>query len=281
MIDAALALGAILLTAFVILEAGRRNGIVDFGLLARRSFGGAVLLNIFFRLGLLANGYLTPQFLGQLQAYRPLELNRVLIATTVVQLAAFPAAYVLIRHVSPRLTIFVGLALFATAVLLSADATVLSAADQFLVGQALLGAAPALFVVPLLVIGTASVKPAEGASASTFFNGSRSLGQQLGTATLATLIRHREQFHSAVLTEKVTAAAAGGRLDGLRAVVGRVIADPVRQAAAATATLAGQVRAQAFALAYNDAFLALGLTLCVGAVLTLALPPTPIRRPPA
>ena len=170
---------AVLLTAFVIIEVRRQNGIVDFSLLGRRSFGAAVLLNIFFRLGLLATGYLTPQFLGQLQAYRPLEINRVLGVVTLVQLLAFPLAYLLIRRISPRLTVFVGLALFAAAGFLSTPTTTLSAADQFLLSQALLGVAPALFIVPLLVIGTQSVKPAEGGSASTFFNGSRSLCQQL------------------------------------------------------------------------------------------------------
>ncbi len=279
MITAALVASAVLLGVFVVLEFGRKNPIVDFSLLTRRSFGAAVLLNVFFRLGLLATGYLTPQFLGQLQAYRPLEMNRVLLVVTLVQLAAFPAAYGLIRHLSARLTVFIGLALFALAAFLSTPATSLTAADQFLVSQALLGAAPALFIVPLLVIGTQSVKPAEGGSASTFFNGSRSVGQQLGAALLATLIRHREGFHSAVLTEKVTAAAGGGRVDALRGLYGQVIADPARQAAAATATLAGQVRVQAFALAYEDAFLLLAAVLCVGAALTIALPPTPALRP--
>ncbi len=276
MIDAALIASALLLGVFLILEVGRKNGIVDFSLLARRSIGAAVLLNLFFRLGLLATSYLTPQFLGQLQGFRPLETNRVLVAVTLVQLAAFPLAYWLIHRLSPRVTVFLGLALFALAGALSAPLTTLSAADQFLVSQALLGAAPALFIVPLLVIGTQSVKPAEGGSASTFFNGSRSIGQQMGTAMLSTLIRHREDFHSAVLTEKVSAAAAAGsgRLDGLAAIYGRVIADPARQAAAATAAVAGQVRNQAFTLAYEDAYLLLATLLCVGAALTLALPPS-------
>ena len=66
-----------------------------------------------------------------------------------------------------------------------------------------------------------------------------------------------------------------GRLDALRGLYGHVIADPARQSAAAAASLAGQVRAQAFALAYGDAFLMLAGALCLGAVLTLALPPTP------
>jgi DHA2 family multidrug resistance protein len=280
MITTSLIVSAGMLGVFVVLEFGRKNPIVDFSLLTRRSFGAAVLLNVFFRLGLLATGYLTPQFLGQLQAYRPLEMNRVLLIVALVQLAAFPAAYGLIRHLSARLTVFIGLALFALAAFLSTPATSLTAADQFLVSQALLGAAPALFIVPLLVIGTQSVKPAEGGSASTFFNGSRSVGQQLGTALLATLIRHREGFHSAVLTEKVTSAAAAGsgRIDALRGLYSHVIADPARQAAAATAALAGQVRAQAFALAYEDAFLLLAIVLCVGAAFTLALPPTPTPR---
>ncbi len=266
---------AALLTTFVILEFGRHDGIVDFDLLRRRSFGAAVGLNVFFRIGLLTSSYLAPQFLGQLQGYRPLETGQVLMITTLVQLAAFPATYWLIKHVAPRVPVFIGLAMFGLAGFLQTQATSIAAADQFLLSQALLGAAPAFFVVPLLVIGTREVKPTEGQSASTFFNGSRSLGQQLGTALLATLIRHREQFHSAILTEKITAASADGRIAALRVGLGRAIFDPARQAAAATASLAGQVRAQAFVMAYDDAFLWMAGVLCLGALLTLALPPTP------
>ena len=176
-------------------------------------------------------------------------------------------------HVAPRVPIFVGLMLFAAGALLTSQTTILNSADQFALSEALLGAAPALFVVPLLVIGTRDVKPSEGQSASTFFNGSRSIGQLLGTAILATMIRDREQFHSAVLTEHL--AGAGTRIDALRGVFGHVIADVGRASAAATASLAGQVRQQAFVLAYNDAFLLMAMVLGLGAVLTLLLPPHP------
>jgi DHA2 family multidrug resistance protein len=273
LIGAGLSLGA-----FIIIEWGRHDGIVDFDLMGRRSFGAAVMLNVFFRFGLLTTSYLAPQFLGQIQGYRPLEVGHVLIVTTAVQLLSFPLAYWLVRRVAPRAPLFIGLMLFAAAGFLSTPATGLSAGEQFLLSQALLGAAPALFIVPLLVIGTQDVKPTEGPSASTFFNGSRSIGQQLGAAFLATLIRHREQFHSVVLNESVTAVSGGGRIESLKPALARVLFDPGRQTAAATAALAGQVRGQAFVLAYEDAFLAVAVILCVGALLTIALPPTPPHR---
>jgi DHA2 family multidrug resistance protein len=124
-----------LLLAFLIVDFGRPGAIIDFGLLARRSFGAGVLLNVFFRIGLLETGYVLPQFLGQIQAYRPLQIGDVLMTTSLTQLVAFPASYWLIRIVAPRLPVFLGLALFASGAALDSFSTSLSAADQFLASQ--------------------------------------------------------------------------------------------------------------------------------------------------
>ena len=272
-----LAGGLALLVLFLVLEAGRTDGLVDFRLLGRRSFGAAALLNLVFRFGLLDGGYVLPGFLGQVQGYRPLQVGGLLAVTTCVQALMFAGTYALVRLAPPRAPALLGLALFGAAGLVDGFSTGLSAADQFTLTQALLGAAAPLFVVPLLLIGTRDVKPTEGASASTFFNGGRSLATQLGTAGLATLIRYREGFHSASLTERISQGLLqdNGRLDALAAAFARTDPDLARQAAKATATLAAQVRGQAYVLAYNDAFLVIGAVLGTGALLTFLLPPAP------
>ncbi len=272
---------AVLICGFVLVEYGRpnppKNRIIDFSLLRRRSFAGAIVLNMLFRMALLNTSYLAPQFLGQFQGYRALETGNVLVTVALVQLVAFPATYWMMRHIALRVPIFIGLVLFALGAAVTSQATTMSSADQFALAEVLLGTAPALFVVPLLVIGTRDVKPSDGQSASTFFNGSRSIGQLLGTAILATMIRDREQFHSAVLTERMASAAT--RIDALRGTFGHVIADFGRASAAATASMAAQVRQQAFVLAYNDVFVFMALVLGASAVLTLLLPPhAPIKR---
>lgn len=249
--------GVALIGAFIALEWGRHDGIVDFALLRRRSFAAAIGLNIAFRLALLVSGTLDPQFLALFRAYRPLELVPAMGLATLVQIAGFPLAYWLLRHVPPRAAVASGLAAFAAApLLLLAGADSAWAGDQFLIAQALLGLAAPLFVVPLLVIGTREVKPAEGASASTFFNGSRALAQQAGTAILTTLIRTREQVHAGLLGETITPlrVALGGH-------------------APATGALVGRIRAEAFAMAYDDAFVALGAVLALATLFALALPP--------
>ena len=276
MITVAALVAAGLLIGFLILDLGREGAIVDFRVIGRRSFGAAVVLNILFRFGLLETGYVLPQFLGQIQGYRPAQIGDVLLVTSLAQALAFPLSYGLMRLASPRLPIFVGLVMFAAGGLFDASSTSLTASEQFWLSQIVLGAAPALFVAPLLVIGTKEIRPTEGASASTFFNGSRSLGQQLGTALLATLIRYRESFHSAALTAQIGTAdgRTADRLGQLQGALGRFETDTARQAAEATAVLANQVRLQAFVLTYNDAFLAIAAVMSVSALFTLLLPPS-------
>lgn len=276
MITVAVLVAAGLLIGFLIVDFGREGAVIDFRVIGRRSFGAAVVLNILFRFGLLETGYVLPQFLGQIQGYRPAQIGDVLLVTSLAQVLAFPLSYGLMRLASPRLPVFVGLIMFAAGGLFDASSTSLTASEQFWLSQIVLGAAPALFVAPLLVIGTKEIRPTEGASASTFFNGSRSLGQQLGTAFLATLIRYRENFHSAALTAQIGTAEGRTteRLGQLQGILGRFDTDPARQTAEAIAVLANQVRLQAFVLTYNDAFLAIAAVMCAGAVLTLLLPPS-------
>ena len=62
----------------------------------------------------------------------------------------------------------------------------------------------ALVLTPFSTITTAGIAPSEAAAASGLSNMLRNLGGAVGTATLATVLTKREQFHSNVIGQSVT-----------------------------------------------------------------------------
>ena len=62
----------------------------------------------------------------------------------------------------------------------------------------------ALVLTPFSTITTAGIAPTEAGAASGLSNMLRNLGGAVGTATLATVLTKREQFHSNVIGQSVT-----------------------------------------------------------------------------
>ena len=98
----------------------------------------------------------------------------------------------------------------------------------------------------------------------------RNLGGSVGIATLATLLTNREHLHSARIGEAVNLyePATQARLDALAQNFSAKGFDPVAAQDMALKALDNVVRRESFVMAYNDAFLILGIALvsCVAIV---------------
>ncbi|RZI93530.1 MAG: hypothetical protein EOP39_31340 [Rubrivivax sp.] len=100
-------------------------------------------------------------------------------------------------------------------------------------------------------------------SASGMFNMMRNLGGSVGIATLATLLTNREHLHSARIGESVSLyePATQARLDALTQTFASKGFDPATAQDMAMKALDNVVRRDSFVMAYNDAFLILGIAL--------------------
>jgi DHA2 family multidrug resistance protein len=85
----------------------------------------------------------------------------------------------------------------------------------------------------------------------------------VGIATLATLLTNREQFHSARIGESVSLydTVTQSRLDALAQDFVARGADAAAAAEMALRALDRVLRRESFVMAYNDAFLVLGVSL--------------------
>ncbi len=262
------ALALVFVTLFVWHELRTEAPLVDLGLLRWPDFGLAVLCNSLFRVGLLAAAMIIPAFLVTIHNHRPLEVGTALLWVGLPQLLLAPLVLALARQIDERPIMIFGLLLFATGVLMNAGVTSQYQETQFLLSQIVQGMAQPFVQVPIMVIATSRIGPREAPSANALFNTIRALSTTIGAGLIATLFTKREQFHSARLTETVTALSSGlpDRLGALRPFLGD---------AAALATVAGQLRAQATTMAYADVLIAIGVTLLMAIAIVCLIPPPP------
>ena len=238
-----------------------------------------------FRFVLLAIALLLPAVLGITQHYRPLETGGVLLWLIPPLIIMGMVAARLMRRFDNRLVFATGFAIVAVACLLNAQLTSAWAADNFFVSQIVIGSGLALAFVALVgsivqnVFDTnALANPINVLTMSSFIHCVRLFGGEVGTAIMQRLISVREQFHSNMiglhvdggnwLTSERLAAIAHGLFPNS--------AGSEEAQARAALIVGGQVKIQAYTLAYSDAYLAIALVAALAIFLIACLKPMKI-----
>ena len=106
----------------------------------------------------------------------------------------------------------------------------------------------------------------------------RNLGGSVGIAILSTVVTRREQFHDERIGESVTAfsLAAQGRLESIQAQFVARGFDPATAMNQAYGVVKRTVRRDANIMAFNDAFLIVGISLLIGGMMVwLCKKPSP------
>ena len=267
--------------ASLILMALRPRPLLDLTLLARRSFGWAILGALMFRFGLLVCGFVMPQVLTRLQGFRDTQIAGATLWQIAAHLLAFPLAWWIMRRGWHRVVLASGLLCFAWSAGLSAFMSPDWQAADFRLIVLLAGAGQGLFLTATICFATAGIGPAQGATAAVLFNLGRSIGAAAATAVVGNVVSVREKFHSSVLVEAIGdgAQATLERLAQLAQALQPLSPDAAAVQAQATASLAASVAQQSFVLAYNDTFLVIAILLAVAARLATLLPALPAEAP--
>jgi DHA2 family multidrug resistance protein len=267
-------IGAVLLLAFIYLESHRENPLVRLGVAFYPSFGLACLINMLFRAALLDNAVVTPRFLASQQSYKNLETSSIFLLPAIAQTLMYVAMPIILRFAKQKFLVGLGFALLAVGAFCDSDNTSLSAADQFLISQLIIGLAPPVFLVSLLSLGTRDVKPQDGRSAGIFWNYSIIFGT-LGSATMSSyIIRMREYYHSNRLNDYLN----GGRtitadhIDGVAGSLGSRLTDDNTANVIAVASTAQATAQQALLLALNDMYMIVGAIALLSILLVFKLP---------
>jgi DHA2 family multidrug resistance protein len=238
-----------------------------------------------FRFVLLSVAFLLPAVLTLTQNYRPLETGRVLLWLFLPMVLMGLIAARLMRRFDNRLVFASGFAIVAGASLLNAQLTSSWSGDNFFISQIVIGLGLPLTFTAL--VGSilqnsfdsgALTQPINLLTYSSFIHCVRLFGGEAGTALMQRLVSVRERFHSSMLglhveggdwqvSDRVAALAHGFFSNSAGA-------DEAQKRA--LVLLGGQVRLQAYALAYSDGFIVIAVVAAIAIILIGVMKPMKI-----
>jgi DHA2 family multidrug resistance protein len=209
-----------------------------------------------------------------MQGYNSEQIGMVLAWTGLPQLELIPFVPLLMRYVDTRLLVAIGFGLFALSCFMNLGITPDYAGDQLFIPNLVRALGQAVVLTPLSSLTTAGIERENAGSASAMFNMMRNLGGSVGIAVLETFVTKREQFHSNIITAHVSLGdpATQQRLASLQSYfLSNGTSDPGTAWHEAVVQIGRTVRAQAYLLAYSDAFYLLGAALLLAMLTTFAM----------
>ncbi|MEE3624598.1 MDR family MFS transporter [Nitrospirillum sp. BR 11752] len=267
-------IAAVALGAFLVIELKVDKPLLNLRLLARRNFGLGIVANALLGVVLYASSYLLPRYLGQIQGYNAQQIGSVMAWVGLPQLVLIPLVPMLMKRFDARWLALVGAAIFAGSNFMNIHLWLGSAADQLFWPNIVRAFGQALVMTPLSVVATGGIEKENAGSASGLFNMMRNLGGAVGIALTQTWLTKREQFHSNVMTGQVSLFGESTRqhLAMLqRKFMDHGVPDALTAWRQAVAEVDAGIRAQAWLMAYSDAFFFLGSAMALSAVAILFL----------
>ena len=263
---------AVFLGAFVWIELTVNKPLVSLRLLLRRNFGIGVLANVLVGFALFGTVYILPQYLAQVQRYNAEQIGNVLAWTGLPQLLLIPLVPWLMKRFDARYVGALGISIFAASCFMNTTLSLDTSGDEFWVPNIVRAIGQALVLTPISAITTAGLAASEAGAASGLSNMLRNLGGAVGTATLATILTKREQFHSNIIGQAVTLShdEVRHRIEALAGYfTSHGITDPALATHKAIVALGSIVRRQALIMGFSDTFAVIAVLLSIAAIALL------------
>ena len=262
-------LSAIFIPAFVLIELWRDKPFVNLRLIAGRNLGIASASNFILGFALYGSVYLLPQYLTIVQGYSAFQTGQTMIWVGLPQLLIFPFVPRLMKRFDLRALVCFGALIFAGSCWLNTAMSPNYAGDQFIFSNVIRALGQPFTIVPLSALATSLLPPKDAGDGSAVFNIARNLGGSVGTAMLDTIVTRREQFHDFEIGAFINSyrPVVEDRVQALTATFVNKGYDTVTATQQAYAQIENIVRNNAYIMAFNDAFLVLGISLLVGAAL--------------
>jgi Na+/melibiose symporter-like transporter len=200
-----IAIGLVLVAAFVVVELRVRNPLLPMRLVLDRNRGGAYLTSTLVGAGLIGAFFFLSLYFQQVLGYAPVTAGFASLPTTLGVLVSAGAASALVPKIGPKPLMVTGALLAALGLFLmsflSVDSSFWALAFP---GQLILGLGLGFTFVPLSNLALIGAGEHDAGAASAMLNATQQVGASIGTALLATL-------SVGAITAAVTDAAAGGQ----------------------------------------------------------------------
>ncbi|MDB5655290.1 MAG: transporter [Tardiphaga sp.] len=260
------------LATFLWIELTVEKPLIRLRLLKGRNFGFGTIAMTLLGFALFGSVYILPAYLGQAQGYNAEQIGAVMAWTGLPQLILIPLVPQLMKRFDTRYIAVVGLMIFAYSCFMNMGMSPDYAGDQLWVPNIVRAIGQAMVLTPLTSVTTGDIAPQDVAAASGISNMFRNLGGAIGTATLATVITKREQFHSNIIGQSVTL----GR-EEIRTRIAQMtdyfmahgVPDPAAARQQSIQALGKAVKHQALVMGFSDTFAVLGVVLALSAAAVL------------
>ena len=198
-IVAALAVGAVLLAAFVMWERRTREPMLPMRFFADRAFSAANAASLFMYFGMFGSIFLLTQFFQTAQGYSPLEAGLRVLPWTAMPMIVAPISGVLSDRIGGRPLMAIGLGLQAVGLAWIAAVSTATVGYGSLVGPFIVsGIGMGMFFAPVANVVLSAVRPVEEGKASGANNAIREVGGVLGVAVLASIFARYGGYESPV-----------------------------------------------------------------------------------
>jgi DHA2 family multidrug resistance protein len=270
---------AVSLIGFVWWELSPRNDapILDLRVLKDRGLAGAVLLGLVLGFGLYGGVFIYPLFAQSILGFTPTATGLALLPGGIATgIAVVFCGRVLTKGLDARILIVCGMFTYITSMWMLGHLTPQSGQSDTQAGLIVRGLGLGLVFIPITTTAFAGLKGAQIAQGSALYNLMRQLGGSFGIAVLNTYIVNMTEFHRANLAAKLFVGNTTLQ-DRIAGLTGRMIGNgysPTSAHAAALRLIDHTLQAQASTMAYNNAFILLGLSFlfALPAVLMLRKP---------
>ena len=284
-----LAAGVLLLLAATVRRFFQPNPLVNLPFLNARNVVILGLGVFTIRFALLTPLAAIPGFLGAIAQYRPIQTGAALGWVAAPLFVLVWIAAIACVFIQPRIVMAAGFATIAVAAWMAAHVDSSWAGASFVVPELLLAAGIAAAFVGLvvslllLVVEMGATKSVTNtATYSAWMHTMRLMGGEIGSVIFGHYLAVREQLHSNFLGQHVDAGnwITDERLRGAALALTPLSAGSEEAQARSAAILGGQVRAQAYSLAYSDAFLLIAWVIAAYLLVLVFLRPSTISLRP-
>ncbi|HZP84826.1 MAG TPA: DHA2 family efflux MFS transporter permease subunit [Chthonomonadaceae bacterium] len=262
-------LSAVALISLIVWELHPKNRypIVNLRVLKNRDLSAALLMFLALGFGLYGGVFIFPLFVQNILGFTPTVTGLVLmpggIATGVSAIVCGRLLNGKTQLVKPQFLIITGMSLFIYSMWDLGHMTTMSGEPDTRLALIFRGAGLGMLFTPINLAAFNSLKGVEIAQGASMLNLMRQLGGSFGIALLGTYITKMTALHYSALATHIYAGnpALDQRMQMLTAGLTAKGYEMAAAKQAALAIIAGTVQKQALTMAYNDAFLLIGLSV--------------------
>jgi DHA2 family multidrug resistance protein len=266
-------IATISLVGFVSHELETEHPVVNLRVFANRGYAAATGLNFLVGTAVFAGSLLLSLYCGTIMHYRALDIGRVFLRGSFIQLLILPLAGRLVTRMDPRRLMIIANTGILASLWLNAHLTPDANMSAIVTPLFIRAVGTGFGFVPLTFLAVASLPASERPGGTALFNLTRELGASIGTAWMTTRLDRESHRNFAYLTSHVDAynPAVWDQLKLLEHGPGARLFDP---STAALAVLKQRISSQALLQAFNQNFMLLAVAFLAASGLVFLM-----RRP--